>query len=545
MSQSSLWNKIEKYKDLSLKSFKDSRLEAQEAFEYNRGNQLPLDVVSELERRGQPIQWENVYQEIGNKIAGLKMLSKQEIQVLSRKVDESETARTLSDILHAFQDSSEWWDEKNGADNDLRIAGMCAIEVKMIELDEFDSNGESLKDIVYVHRPILEILIDPYSQRSDFSDARFVIHTKLVDAIALSANIQDETIKKKIKNEANKEDMIRIYRTYYKDENNNIRYALSIENFILEDIQSPYTNLKRFPIAVRRLNHNRSHIEFYGLFRNVKPLQDRINFTMLRVMNMLSSKKILIETDAVDDIETFSYQYSQDNTVMSFRPNALKDKKFQDITHQNNIPALMNIIQDARAKAKTIIGVNDELLGLAVARLSGDAIEKRENQGLAGLQFFLEASGEVDKDLAEISIKIIQEHFTAEQAISMRDSFGKMKNLTINEIERDQNGAMQFEDRDNTRVPKQKKLSSTGRFSIFIQRVPISRGATGERARSWTEILKLLQVTNPMIIPKILPLILRDTESPVANEISEILKQFEEESRKNNEMIQGGEYIVK
>ena len=42
---------------------------------------------------------------------------------------------------------------------------------------------------------------------------------------------------------------------------------------------------------------------WYGLFRDIKPLQDFINFAENRAVNMLGSFKALFEDDAVLDTE--------------------------------------------------------------------------------------------------------------------------------------------------------------------------------------------------------------------------------------------------
>jgi len=335
------------------------------------------------------------------------------------------------------------------------------------------------------------------------------------------------------------EAMVRLNRTWYRDERGNIRFAMWVTGQVLQDIASPYEKLDRFPIAIRKLYEGTPFKEYYGMYRNIKPLQDKLNFIMLRISNMLGSKKLLVESDAVDDIEEFAEGMSRDDVVLEMRPDALKNKKWADVTSMNNIPALMQLAQDTRAKMKTIIGVNDELLGLATSRLSGDAMELRKEAGLAGLQNFLDVQGELDKDIAEITVPIMQQYFTAEQLLVVRDSFtNEPKEVSINAYTRDKNGRLVYEDVQGVRKPKRKNIIDSGRFTFFLIKSPVTRGATGERSRTWAELMKVLQVARPDVVASILPSMLRDIDSPVADEVREIIAKMDEMAEQNQQANQ-------
>lgn len=100
---------LKKILDESVELSKPSREEATDAYEYERGNQLPPDVQSILENRGQPSRWENLYKMIGNKISGMKAMTKQEVTVFPRRSSEREIADMLTKVLRSFMDSTEWW----------------------------------------------------------------------------------------------------------------------------------------------------------------------------------------------------------------------------------------------------------------------------------------------------------------------------------------------------------------------------------------------------------------------------------------------------
>lgn len=523
-----LLNTLEEWQRVATDIHRGSRLEAYKAYEYLRGNQLPDDVIWELQQRGQPISWENAYQEIDSKIEGLTILGQQEVRAVPRRVLNRQRVQIINDTLKSFRDSTEYATNKKLSNRDLRMSGLTAMEVKLkVIKGEVDALGKPLHEIEYIYRPSLELLFDPYAQRPDFSDARFVTHTRLVHATSLP----------KLKWQS--EQMVRLNRTWYRDKKGKIRFAMWVKGQILQDIPSPYHRLDRFPIALRKLYEGTPFKEYYGMYRNIKPLQDKLNFIMLRISNMLGSKKLLVESDAVDDIEEFAEGMSRDDAVLEMRPDALRKRKWADVTSTNNIPALMQLAQDTRAKMKTIVGVNDELLGIATSRLSGDAMELRKEAGLAGLQNFLDVQGELDKDIAEITVPIIQEYFTAEQLLVVRDSFtNEPKEVPINAYHRDRSGRLVYEEVQGVREPKRENVIDSGRFTFFLVKSPVTRGATGERSRTWAELMKVLQVARPDVVASILPSMLRDIDSPVADEVREIVAKMDEmaeQSQQNNQ----------
>ncbi len=512
----------------SVEVSKPSREEAVDAYEYERGNQLPPDVHSILADRGQPSRWENLYKMIGNKISGMKAMTKQEVTVFPRRAGEREIADVLTKVLRSFMDSTEWWSIKKRADRDLRLSGLSVVEVKLRYLDEKDDAGEIIKDLEYEHLPTNECFIDMYSKKTDLSDSRYFTHSKLLHIKSLKRIFPNAKLSGA---GANKAGMIRTNRTWYKDENNNIRFAIWIDDEILQDIQLPFTLLPRFPLAMRKL-YTSNRKEFYGMFRDVRPLQDMINNTFLRIINMLGSSKLIIESDAADDIEAWTDHYNEDNSVNVVKPGSVREKKIQDISQNAPLSQLLSIVQDARLQAEKVIGLNSELLGTAISRMSGYAIENRQNAGLVGLQDYMDCSGALDVDIAEISIKIMQEHFTAEQMLLISGKDGEKEQIVINEYERNNNGSIK---RDEKQKPKRKSILNIGRYDLILVSSPFARGASAERSKNWAEIMKILQTAEPGLVAPMLPLMLRDVDSPEADEATKIIAELKKQQAQNKE----------
>ena len=493
-----------------------SQREAREMLEYYRGNQLPDDVIAVLNDRGQPIQWENVIAEIDTSLDGMKSQTKAQIEITPRNQADSFRAEILEKIHHTTIDSTEWFSEKNRCDVDLRLAGLGCMEVAINVIDELDNFGKPIKELRYTHIPVLEAFIDMYSRKTDYSDARYFHQSRLYDKDSIVALFGEKA--KSLT--PNKNNMIRLQKSWFRIKGQ-IRIALWGDGQVLEDLPQPYTHTdNRFSVIVRRIKY--SHIkEFYGLYRSVKPFQDKINHMTLRMINMIGSSKLLIEADAVEDVDEFQQSYSMDNSVTVVNNGVLSDKRIQDIKLTNDIAQVMNIIQDARRKALQIIGVNPELLGTSTARQSGVALENKQNAGLVGLQRYMSSSFEMDKDLFEIASSIIGEHFNAEQVFHITKNNIK-EAFYINQYVRNKDGTIIY---DENHIPKQKNILSVGRYDFIINQVPYNNGSSDAKMKSWAEIMKILP---PEVSQALIPSMLRDVGSPQAQETQKILEELQQ-----------------
>ena len=236
---------------------------------------------------------------------------------------------------------------------------------------------------------------------------------------------------------------------------------------------------------------------------------------------MMGTNKLLFESDAVDDAEDFIEKYSQDSATVEVRAGAIKNNKIKDIKQYNEIASLKAEIVDLRRQAEEIVGLNNEILGSAVNRLSGAAIENRQNAGLVGLQDFIDTSSEVDRDLAEIDIQLIQQYFDAEQIYNIVDKDEADEYFIANEIIKDANGVVVRENGE----PKRKNNLKIGRYDIILTATAFNRGSSTERQKVWAEYIKAIQVTHPHLVPRMIEMSLRDTDSPIANKVSQLIEE--------------------
>jgi hypothetical protein len=145
---------------------------------------------------------------------------------------------------------------------------------------------------------------------------------------------------------------------------------------VLQDGVSPYWH-NRFPFtpvwAYRRGRDNAP----YGVVRGIRDPQDDLNKRRSKALYLLSSKQVVAEKGAVDNIDHAMDEISRPDGYIEVNPS----KRF-DIQEQANLAQGHIELMDQDAKfIQDSGGVTDENLGRQTNAISGKAIESRQNQG--------------------------------------------------------------------------------------------------------------------------------------------------------------------
>ena len=507
-------------RDESVEATKYSRAEGARVREYKRGNQLPDDVIAKVQGRGQPLRWENIIAESDTSLGGIMQMGKIKIKVNSRTNAKTEGALVREKVHMSTMDSTSWWDAKAVMDEDLRLDGLAAVVPRIASLDETDARGMPLWDMEDERIPAQECLIDMFSRKSDYSDARYFSYTRLFDKRVLLRKFPKKKDDIERCTENNRE-MMRLYVTWYYDDAGEIRIAIWNDEVILEDKPQVYTKVgNRFAIAVRRLNYTPG-LEYYGQYRNVLPLQDEVNFAMLRILNMMGSIKLVIEASAVDDVEEFKAEFSQDNAVCTVNDGALSTKRFQVIDSSQNISQLIAIADRATAKAYKIMGISPEMMGQSSVRQSGVALQMKQNAGLVGFQSLIGASHNMHKDIFFLHSGMMAQFYNAETVFAITGKGEEKEYFYVNEYERDSSGAIVYKDGKEQR----KNILDAGRYDYTIVEIPWNDGSPDAKMKSWGEITKSL---DPKYLPAAIPVIMRDMGSAQSEEMLEVIKRVDE-----------------
>lgn len=534
----------------SFYQFKETKDFAQKVRNYFNGDQLDYWTKLTLHNRRQPEQHENNIAKHNNAILGFKADRETEIQVLGMQQKDKATANLHNAILKAIRENASYQEEIDISDSHISLEGVSVLELNVIGSGEYDQFNREHKEITYRELDTNNCYLDPYSRATDYNkDARyfnegFWIDKEVlyrfcdkdkVDGLSSLNFISDVHRDDLISHNLERKRALVIYTWYKKydptSKKDKIYYSFWSGETILIQEENPFL-FDSFPYEVTFLNRDfNGRIKYWGLYRDVIPLQDNINYAKLRLFNMISTNKTLVNRGAIhdEDIENFIDQYSMDNAIVMVEDiDGIKDVKLN-----TQIQQLLNVIVDSRNQINEILGVNKEMLGTANNRMSAVGQERRIETGLVGLSRFLKACETRDKRVAKKTISLIEQYYDTERVISIVDEDFAQEYITINQTVQNEYGGIDYDIEDGKLVPIAKNRISTGKYDLIYTNKPKSTSINTERLRTNVELVKILQSTNPELVKYIIPEILKDSESPSADKIRRIIYQKDEEQNSN------------
>jgi len=517
--------------------------------EYYNGDQLDDTIKLILANRGQPEQYENNIAKHNNSILGFKKEREIEIRLFGRQQQDRTGADMLNALLKAITSVSDYEDEIDSLDDELSIEGVAIAELTIKASGEFDEFGREHKDVEVNHVPSSEMFLDPFSKRKNYTkDARYISRCFWIDKDELpslgfskekigeltSMNYLSDVVDDDLHTDETITERVLLCYTWYRkwddEQKKNIYYYCFWSNdTILLQAKSPY-QFEGFPYEVAFLHRDfKGKIKYWGLYKDIMPIQDHINYAKLRLQNMLSGNKTLVNKNALldEDIEQFNEDWSFDNaTVVVDDINGIKE-----IRQNAQIQQILNIIIDSRNQISELLNSNKEMLGQANNRMSAVGQEQRISTGLVGLSRFMNGSDSLQKRIIKKTVEFIKQYYDTQRIVSIIDEDYMQSYLIMNESNQNAYGAYDYEVHEDGSVsPVSKNRVDVGKYDLIFIAKPKSNSQSSERLRHNVELLKLLQSTDPHLVKYLLPDILKDSGSPSARKIKEIIEQQDSEN---------------
>ena len=528
----------------SARHFKATKAFSAKVRAYYNGDQLDDFIKNVLANRGQPEQYENQIAKHNNSILGFKKERQIDIKLFGRQETDRASADMLNALVKAITQVSDYEEEIDGIDDNLSLEGLAVAELSIKNSGEFDEFGREHKDVEINHVPENEIYLDPFSRGKNYNnDARYITRCFWIDADDLYGLGFDEDKIKELTNintlagivdddlyadETIRKRVLLSY-TWYRKYNKEVQkdkyyYCFWSGKTILLQNESPF-NFDGFPYEVEFLSRDfKGKIKYWGLYRDVMPIQDHINYSKLRLQNMLANNKMLINKSALidEDVEQFRDEYSLDDSITLVEDvNGIKDVK-QNV----QIQQILNIIIDGRNQISELLNSNKEMLGTANNRMSGVGQEQRIQTGLVGLSRFMNKSDNLQKKIVKKMVKFIEQYYDTQRVVSIIDEDYMQSYIIMNESVKNENGGVDFELLEDGKVkPIANNIISVSKYDLIFTAKPKSSSMSAERLKQNVELLKVLQSTDPELVKYLVPDILKDSDSPSAKKIRDIIAQ--------------------
>lgn len=532
--------------------FEKTKKFSQKVRNYYNGDQLDSFIKQVLANRGQPEQYENQIAKHNNSILGFKQERDVEIRLFGRQQQDKSSADMLNALIKAITQVSDYEDEIESLDDELAIEGVAIAELSISATGEYDSFDREHKDAEVKQIPAKEMFLDPLSKAKNYNDdARYATRAFWIDTEdLLSLGFDKEKTKflsninfisDVVEDDLHVDEQIRSrvllcytwYRKYdEKSKKDKYYYCFWSNTTILLQGESPF-NFDGFPYEIQFMNRDfDAEIKYWGLYRNVMPLQDTLNQSKLKLQNMIYSNKTLINRGALieEDIDSFRDEYSLDNAMVMVEDiNGIKDVKLHA-----QIQQVLGTIIDTRNQIAEILNSNKEMLGTANNRMSAVGQEQRIQTGLVGLSKFIKASDKLQKRIIRKMVYLIEQYYDTERVISIIDEDYMQDFITMNEAKANQNGGVEFELlEDGQMQPVVNNSIKMGKWDLIFSAKPKSSTMSAERMRQNVELLKVLQSTDPKLVKYLVPDILKDSDSPSASKIRDIITQRDAQAGEN------------
>lgn len=496
-------NELKDLYEFDLKASYLSFHEYKESVKYYHGEQIDPVNLAIIRARNQSPVIENIFKLIINKIIGYKAQSISEIKVSGRQEEDINTAILINDILKVFSEKPAYNKEIIKRDKSL-IFGMGVCELWC----EQDKDGDCFLSLKTLEPT--SFLIDAYSEDLNALDARR-FHKK----INISYDEARFILKTEpfLKNTNTPDKRCELIETWIKEGDHFARYIWQNEGLLTYEEQ-PFKN-GMHPFIVSKYNIDNKGV-WYGLFRDIKPLQDYINYSENKMMNMIGTLKAFFEDDAVLEAEQFIKDASLDNAVVKVANGALRDNKIKFVEHHNDIATISQKANEKRQLAKVIVGLNDEALGLSSSRLSNEAIAQRREAGLMGLQEYLSACEGMDRLIFEKAIDYISLYFTKKQIFQITDKRVGDRYFAINE-------------HHGNRI-------KVGKFDL-IYKSQIKMQKDDEKLAYWAEIIKSFSY-DPQMMQQITLLMLKDMQNTEAQDLLQYIEKQQKQKPSEQAIMQ-------
>lgn len=378
------------------------------------------------------------------------------------------------------------WDEVSAAEEFVNLAQAHEIEVRTtIEENEWrdaDRRRLCLYEVWYRHWRAAPVLMLPSGQSIEF-DEKNPVH---VQALGLGlATIHKAVFPK-------------------------VRLSWWVGPHLLSDIPSPYPH-GFFPyVPFWAYREDNTGIP-YGLVRRMMSPQDEINTRLSKMMWLLSAKRVIGDSDAVDIPWTeVIEEAARPDSVILMNPN--RKNKTPDALRIESDFALsqqqFNVLQDATQAIQASAGVYQSMLGKAdFAGQSGLAINSLVEQGSTTLAELNDNYRAARKQVGTLLLSLVKEDIGSSPYKVIVESNGTRRSVVLNQPIQDASGNYYLTN----------DVAATA-MTVDLEDVPDTPSFRIQQMTMLTEIVKSLP---PEVQPLLADFMLRATDLPFRHEAAD------------------------
>jgi len=175
--------------------------------------------------------------------------------------------------------------------------------------------------------------------------------------------------------------------------------------------------------------HVSDQVEYYGIFREIIESQKAINQALLKLQLMANTQKVLVQDNAVDDVDSFADAYNRVSGVVKVK--ALDGIRVENMSRE--ILDQYTIIDKALDRIQRVLSINDSFLGMAFASDSGRKVKLQQNATITALRYLTGRVEQFYRLLGWDIANLIKQYYTAHQVIRVTDNSNGMRWQALNQ----------------------------------------------------------------------------------------------------------------
>jgi len=281
------------------------------------------------------------------------------------------------------------------------------------------------------------------------------------------------------------------------------------------DVPSPYPHnyFPYIPFWGYREDASRSP---YGLIRSMRSPQDEVNARRVKMMWLLSTKRVIMESDALyGSEEQVRAEVSRPDAFIildSERPNKSPDD-LRIETDLNLSQQQFQVLQDAKQNIQDVAGVYQSMLGQESAAESGVAIANLIEQGSTTIAGLNQNFSDAKRRCGELLLSLVKSDIGRNKlSIKVKQEFAPSKVIDLNVPTTDEYG--------NSIISND--ISRT-RLHVALEEM---RSTPSHRAQQLQMLLDASKNLTPEVQGKLMPLVVQALDIPGRDELAEHMRQI-------------------
>ena len=254
----------------------------------------------------------------------------------------------------------------------------------------------------------------------------------------------------------------------------------------------------------------------YGLIRSMIPMQDEVNARRQKLLWMLSSKRVVVDSDGLDhrynDFSDLVREVARPDAVVVTNPNRKNANAFQ-VDHQVALSDQQyQVMMESKQAIQETAGVFNAMMGREGTASSGLAINSLVEQGTTALAEINDNYRYARRLVGEALLELIVQDMTGRQVDVAAGEDGRRKIISLNVPAIDQNTGAKYLEND----------VSKAMTKVALEDVPSSPAYRAQQMSMITEVMKSMP---PEVQAPLIPFYLESTELPKRREMADLIRK--------------------